>query len=125
MKTSTTSFSGNASLLKFKSAEILHLKQQLAAYRTSMKKQRQNIPDLEDKVETVSESCVNLRDSTLIDIIFGELCHNRNADPHGRRYSVETISWVREIQDLRPVAYETLRAILLLALSFPENMIGI
>jgi hypothetical protein len=80
MKTSTTSVARNASLLKFKSAEILHLKQQLAAYRTSMKKQRQKITDLEDKLTITYESCYNLQDSTATDIIFGDLCHNRNVD---------------------------------------------
>jgi hypothetical protein len=69
-----------------------------------MKKQRQKITDLEDKLATTSESCANLHDSTLIHITFGDLCHNRNVDPHGRRYSVETISWAREIQYLSPVA---------------------
>jgi hypothetical protein len=90
------------------------LKRQLAAYRTSTKKQRQTITDLEDKLATAYESYANLQNSTPIDIIFGDLCRNRNVDPHGRQYSVETISWAREIQDLSPVAYETVRAILLL-----------
>jgi hypothetical protein len=112
MKTSTTSFAGNASLLKFTSAEILHLQQQLTAYRTSMKKQRHKITDLEHKLATAYESYTNIQDSTAIDIIFGDLSHNRNVDPHGRRYSVEMISWAREIQDPSPVAYETVRAIL-------------
>jgi hypothetical protein len=104
------SFARNVSRLKFKSAEILHLKQQLAAYRTSMKKQK--ITELEDRLATVYESCSNLQDSTPIDIIFGDICHNPNVDPHGRRYSVEMISWACEIQDLSTVAYETIRAIL-------------
>jgi hypothetical protein len=82
----------NASLLKFKSVEILHLEQQLATYCTLMKKQRQKIIDLEGKLAIAYESCANLQDSTAIDIIFGDLCHNRNVDPHDRRDSVETIS---------------------------------
>jgi hypothetical protein len=48
-----------------------------------MKKQRQKITDLEDKLATAYESCANLQDSTAIDIIFGDLCHNHNVDPHG------------------------------------------
>jgi hypothetical protein len=112
MKTSTTLFARNASLLKFKSAEILHLKQQLAAYRTSMKKHRQKITDLEEKMATAYESCANLQDSTTVNTIFGDLCRNRTIDPHGRGSSVGSISWAREIQDLNPVAYATVRAIL-------------
>jgi hypothetical protein len=84
MKTSTRSFARNASLLKFKWVEILHLKQQLAAYRTSIKKQKQKITDLKDKLLTVSELCANLQDSTSIDMIFGGLGHNLNYDPHSR-----------------------------------------
>jgi hypothetical protein len=83
MKTATMSFARSATLPKFKSAEILHLKQQLAAYRTSRKKQRQKITDLEEKLATAYESSTNLQDSTSIDIIFGDLCHNRNVDLHG------------------------------------------
>jgi hypothetical protein len=63
-----------------------------------MEKQRQKISDLEDKLAVAYESCTNFQDSTPIDIIFDDLCRNRNVDPHGRRYSVETISWAREIQ---------------------------
>jgi hypothetical protein len=77
-----------------------------------MKKQRQKITDLEDKWAITYESCANLQDFIPIDIIFGDVCHNSNVDPDGRRWSVEAISWAREIQDLSPVAYETVRAIL-------------
>jgi hypothetical protein len=107
------------------------LKQQLAAYRTSMKKQRQKITDLEDKLVTAYESCANLQGSTPIEIFFGDLCHNRNVDPRGRRYYVETISWAREIQDLGPVACETVHAILplpserLLRMEFLDCKLGV
>jgi hypothetical protein len=88
------------------------LKQQLAVYRTSMKKHKQKITNLEDKLAIIYELCANLQNSTTIGIIFGDLCHNRNVDPHDRRCSVETISWAPEIQDLSPVAHDTVRAIL-------------
>jgi hypothetical protein len=61
---------------------------------------------------TADESCASLQDSTPINIIFGDLCHNYRVDPHGQRYSIDTISWSREIQDLSPVAYEIVCAIL-------------
>jgi hypothetical protein len=37
--------------MKFKSVAIIHLKQQIAAYRTSIKKQDEKITDLEDEFE--------------------------------------------------------------------------
>jgi hypothetical protein len=78
MTASRTSSARGARLLKFKSVAITHLKQQIAAYRTSIKKQCQKITDLEDELE-LSRALIAIRsDSIPDDIIFGDLYHNRN-----------------------------------------------
>jgi hypothetical protein len=79
------------------------LKQQIAAYQTSIKKQHQKIADLEDELELSRDLFSSRLDSIPPDIIFGDLRHNRNANPHGRGYSLETLSCAREIHDLSPI----------------------
>jgi hypothetical protein len=79
-------------LLKFKSVAITLLKQHIAVYQPSIKKQHQKITDLEDEHELSRDLIANRSDSLPADIIFGDLCHNRNVNPHGWRYSLETLS---------------------------------
>jgi hypothetical protein len=100
-----------ASLLKFKSTEIKHLKQQVAGCRTFMKTQRQRIADLEEELDNARES-LHTVNATPADVIYSDLSRNRGVHPSGRRYSIDTISWAREIADLSPAAYEVVRAIL-------------
>jgi hypothetical protein len=88
------------------------LKQQIATDRTLTKKQRQQITDLEDESEISCDLITNRSNSLPADIIFGDLCHNRNINPHGRRNRLRILSWAREIHSLSPVAYATIRAVL-------------
>jgi 1,4-dihydroxy-2-naphthoyl-CoA synthase len=111
----------NASLLKLKSTEILRLKQQIAAYRTSSKKHHRHIADLEDELETARESVHAVVNPTPFDVIYADLFRNRDVDPSGRRYSMETISWAREISDLSPAAYKVVRAKFLLKKRIPHD----
>jgi hypothetical protein len=91
---------------------MTHLKQQIADYRTSIKEQHQRITDLEHELELSPDLIANRSNSLLADIIFGDLCQNRNVNPQGRRYSLEMLSWVGEIHGLSPVASATIRAVL-------------
>jgi type IV secretory pathway VirD2 relaxase len=70
----------------------MHLAGQIAASRTSIKKQHQKIADLEDELELSRDFLSSRSDSIPADIIIGDLCHNRNVNPHGRRDSLETLS---------------------------------
>jgi hypothetical protein len=78
MTASQTSSPRSARLLKFKSVAITHLKQEIAAYRTSIKKQSQKITDVEDELESFCDLIANRSDSPPSDIIFSDLCHNRS-----------------------------------------------
>jgi hypothetical protein len=102
----------SARLLKFTSTAITHLEQQIAAYRISTKKQRQKITGLEDELELSSDLLSSRSDSIPAHFIFGDLCHNRNVNPHGRRYSLDTPLWAREIHILSLIAYATIRSVL-------------
>jgi hypothetical protein len=107
-----TSSARSAGLLKFKSTAITHLEQHIAAYQTLIKKQRQKIADFEGELELSRDLLSNRSDSIPSDILFGDLYHNRNVNPHGLRYSLETLSWAREIHSLSPIAYAAIRSVL-------------
>jgi hypothetical protein len=120
MMASRTSSARSARLLKFKSTAITHLKQHIAASRTPIKKQRQKIADLADELGFSRDLLSSQSDSIPADIIFGDLCHNRNVNPHGRRYSLETLSSAREIHSRSPSADEIIRSVLPLP---PETLL--
>jgi hypothetical protein len=107
-----TSSAMSALFLKFRSVAITHLEQQITAYRTSIKKQHQKITDIEDQLELSRDLIPNPSDSLPADIIFGDLCHNRNVNSHERRYLLETLSWALEIHSVSHVACATIRAVL-------------
>jgi hypothetical protein len=112
MTAARASSARSARLLKSKSFVITCLKQQIAAHRSSIKKQRQTITDLEDEFELSHDLIANRSESLPADIIFGDLCHNRNTNPHGRRNSFKTLASSREIHGLSPVAYATAIAVI-------------
>jgi hypothetical protein len=68
-----TSSASSARLLKFKSVTRTHLKQQIAAYQTSIKKQRQTIIVVEDEFGLSRELIANQSDFPLADIIVREI----------------------------------------------------
>jgi hypothetical protein len=51
---------------------MTHLKQHIAAYRTSVKKQRQKSADLEDELELSRDLLSSRLDSIPVDIIFSD-----------------------------------------------------
>jgi flagellar biosynthesis chaperone FliJ len=72
----------SARLLKVKSVTVIHLKQQIDTYQTSIKKQSQKVTDLEDELELSRDFITNRSNSLPADIILGDLYHNRNVNPH-------------------------------------------
>jgi hypothetical protein len=78
MTTSRASSARSAHPLQFKSVAIAHLKQQIDADRTSIKKQHHQMTDLEDELKLSRALITNWPDSLPADIIFGDLCHSRS-----------------------------------------------
>jgi hypothetical protein len=100
-----------ASLVKLKSMDIGHLKQQIAGCHTFMETQPQRMAGLEEELEMARESC-HIVNVTPAGVVYSDLSRNRGVHPYGRRYSRETISWVRETADLSPAAHEVVGPIL-------------
>jgi hypothetical protein len=104
----------NTSLLGLKSAQITVLRQKLNGYRTATRKQTQTVKELEDQIRDMSMSSTLDPFETSIDRIFTDLNQNRKQAPSRRRYSLDTLARAREIVTESPVAYRTIRRILLL-----------
>jgi hypothetical protein len=99
-------------LLTFKSAQITILRQQLNGYRTASKKSTQRIHDLEEQLRTTRASSANDAFETPGDRIFADLQRNKDQPPSARRYSLDTLTWAREILSESPAAYRTIRKML-------------
>jgi hypothetical protein len=66
--------------------------------------------DLEAELE-LSRDLIPSRSDSLPADTFGDLCQDQNVNRHGWRYSLETLSWAREIHSLSLVAEATIRAV--------------
>jgi hypothetical protein len=96
-------------LLTFKSAQITTLQQPLNGYCTAAKKQTQRIQDLEDQICNIRTSFATEGFNTATNTIFADLTKNKDQTPSAGRYSLETLTWAREILGQSPATYRTVR----------------
>jgi hypothetical protein len=94
-----------ARLLKFKPDRIRELQQQISAYTLNLSQARHKIAMLESQMAEEIETMATLHPlQSPADRIFSDVAGNRTQHPSGRRYSVETLAWPREIHDKSPRA---------------------
>jgi hypothetical protein len=102
-----------ARLLKFKADRILELQQQISAYTLNLSQARHKIAMFESQIAEEIETIATLHPpQSPANQIFLDIARNRTRHPNGRRYSVETLAWSREIHDISPQAWEIVRRVL-------------
>jgi hypothetical protein len=96
-----------ARLLKFKADRIRELQRQISADTLNISRARRKGAMLESQIAEEIEAMATLHPlQSPADRIFLEITRNRTRHPNGRRYSVETLAWSREIHDISPRACE-------------------